>query len=71
MFGSSTIHPIPDLAHTDFVLVFGANPRVSHGSFISIADPMRVLRDARKRGAKIYFVNPREIESARAAARRS
>jgi anaerobic selenocysteine-containing dehydrogenase len=64
VFGSSTIHPIPDLAHTDFVLVFGANPRVSHGSFISIADPARVLRDARKRGAKVYFVNPREIESA-------
>jgi len=64
VFGSSTIHPIPDLAHTDFVLVFGANPRVSHGSFISIADPARVLRNARTRGAKVYFVNPREIESA-------
>ena len=64
VFGSSTIHPIPDLAHTDFVLVFGANPRVSHGSFISIADPARVLRDARRRGARLYFVNPRETESA-------
>ena len=39
VFGSSTIHPIPDLAHTELLLVFGANPRVSHGSFISIADP--------------------------------
>jgi anaerobic selenocysteine-containing dehydrogenase len=64
VFGSSTIHPIPDLAHTDFLLVFGANPRVSHGSFISIADPMKTLREARKRGAKLYFVNPRAIESA-------
>ena len=64
VFGSSTIHPIPDLAHTEFLLVFGANPRVSHGSFISIADPMKSLREARKRGAKLYFVNPREIESA-------
>ena len=64
VFGSSTIHPIPDLAHTDFLLVFGANPRVSHGSFISIADPMKVLREARKRGARLYFVNPREVESA-------
>src|SRR5262249_40300333 len=25
--------------------------------------PMRWLKDAKKRGAKIYFVNPREIES--------
>ena len=45
-------------------LVFGANPRVSHGSFISIADPARAFADARKRGAKVYFVNPRDSESA-------
>jgi anaerobic selenocysteine-containing dehydrogenase len=64
VFGSSTIHPIPDLEHTELCLVFGANPRVSHGSFISIADPARVFKDARKRGARLVFVNPREIESA-------
>ena len=64
VFGSSTIHPIPDLDHTDFLLVFGANPRVSHGSFISIADPMKKLRELRARGAKVRFVNPRAIESA-------
>ena len=64
VFGSSTIHPIPDLAHTELCLVFGANPRVSHGSFISIADPARVFKDARKRGARMVFVNPREVESA-------
>ncbi|MEX2209045.1 MAG: molybdopterin-dependent oxidoreductase [Myxococcota bacterium] len=64
VFGSSTIHPIPDLAHTELLLVFGANPRVSHGSFISIADPARAFKDARKRGAKLVFVNPRDAESA-------
>lgn len=64
VFGSSTIHPIPDLGHADLILIFGANPRVSHGSFISIADPARVLKDARKRGARLRFVNPRETESA-------
>ena len=63
VFGTSTCHPVPDFAHTEFLLVFGANPRVSHASFISVPDPMRWLKDAKKRGAKIYFVNPREIES--------
>jgi anaerobic selenocysteine-containing dehydrogenase len=63
VFGSSTIHPIPDLEHTEFLLVLGANPRVSHGSFISVADPMERMREAKRRGAKIYFVNPRRIES--------
>ena len=64
VFGSSTLHPIPDLEHTDYVLLFGENPAVSHMSFLAIADPMRVLKDARRRGAVIRFVNPREIESA-------
>ncbi|MCL4683651.1 molybdopterin-dependent oxidoreductase [Myxococcota bacterium] len=64
VFGSSTIHPIPDLRHTELLLVLGENPRVSHMSFVSIADPMQVLRDARARGARIVFVNPRRIESA-------
>ena len=31
VFGSSTIHPIPDIANTDALLVLGANPRVSKG----------------------------------------
>ena len=63
VFGSSTIHPIPDLEHTELLLVLGANPRVSHGSFISVADPMERMREAKRRGATIHFVNPRRIES--------
>ncbi len=63
MFGSSTIHPVPDIGHTDFLLIFGSNPRVSHMSFISIADPMKALREAKNRGAKIRFVDPRINES--------
>jgi len=63
VFGSSTIHPIPDIARTDCLLVFGANPRVSHMSFVSIADPMRELRAATARGARVVYVNPRRVES--------
>ena len=63
MFGSSTIHPIPDIERTDFLLAFGANPRISHMSFISIADPVKALREAEQRGAKIRFVDPRVNET--------
>jgi anaerobic selenocysteine-containing dehydrogenase len=63
VFGSSTIHPIPDIDHTDFLLILGANPRVSHLSFFSVADPMHSLRSAAARGAKVRFVDPRENES--------
>ena len=63
VFGSSTIHPLPDFDHTNYLLILGSNPGVSHMSFISIADPINVLRAAQRRGAKIRFVNPRRIES--------
>jgi anaerobic selenocysteine-containing dehydrogenase len=63
VYGSSTIHPIPDFDHTNYLLILGSNPGVSHMSFISIADPINVLRAAQRRGAKIRFVNPRRIES--------
>ncbi len=63
VFGSSTIHPIPDIDNTEILLIFGANPRISHMSFISIADPMGALRNAAKRGADIRFVDPRRNES--------
>ena len=63
-YGTSTCHPIPDFDHTDFLLVLGSNPRVSHMSFVSIADPMASLRGLRERGGRVRFVNPREIESA-------
>jgi hypothetical protein len=48
VFGSSTIHPIPDLEHCDYLLILGENPRVSHMSFLSIADPIAVLKRARR-----------------------
>ena len=63
VYGTSTVHPLPDFDHTNYLLILGSNPAVSHMSFISIADPMNVLRAAQQRGAKIRFVNPRRIES--------
>lgn len=64
VFGTSTLHPVPDLTHTRYALIFGENPKVSHMSFVSIANPMAQLRQARKNGAVIRFINPRRIESA-------
>jgi anaerobic selenocysteine-containing dehydrogenase len=63
VFGSSTMHPVPDLAHTELFLSFGSNPRVSHASFISIPDPVRALKDVIARGGRVVHVNPRRIES--------
>jgi anaerobic selenocysteine-containing dehydrogenase len=36
---------------------------VSHASFLSVADPVRVLKDVVARGGRVVHVNPRRIES--------
>ena len=63
VFGTSTVHPIPDLEHTDLCLVIGENPRASQASFYSIPNVLGELRRATARGARIVFVNPRRIET--------
>jgi formate dehydrogenase len=63
VFGSSTVHPIPDLERTDLCLIIGENPRASQASFWSIPNVLGELRRARGRGARLVFVNPRRIET--------
>src|SRR5690606_31597887 len=63
VFGTSTLHPVPDFENTDYCLIIGSNPKVSHMSFISIANPMEKIKQAKNRGAHFVYVNPRKIES--------
>ncbi|MFN8020181.1 MAG: molybdopterin-dependent oxidoreductase [Acidimicrobiales bacterium] len=63
VFGSSNVHPIPDLDHTDLCLVIGENPRASQASFYSIPNVLGAMRRAAGRGARFVFVNPRRIET--------
>ena len=67
VFGTRTLHPLPDIDHSRFILIIGENPAVSHMSFLSIPHPMQHLKDAEARGAKVLYVNPRRIESANIA----
>lgn len=62
LYGVAQANPIPDLERTDLLLVIGANPRVSKTSFLSVADPVKALRDVRDRGGRVVFVNPLRIE---------
>ena len=63
VFGSSNVHPIPDLDQTDLCIIIGENPRASQASFYSIPNVLGQLRRASARGARIVFVNPRRIET--------
>ena len=63
VFGSSTVQLVPDLDRTDFLLVLGANPRVSHWSFISVPDPVAALRRIEERSGRVLLANPRRVET--------
>jgi anaerobic selenocysteine-containing dehydrogenase len=66
LYGSPFIVPIPDVERTDFLLVVGANPLVSHGSVLSsprIKDQLHAIID---RGGRVVVVDPRRSETARA-----
>jgi anaerobic selenocysteine-containing dehydrogenase len=64
VFGTCLVHPIPDIDHTDYLLIIGSNPKISHMSTISVSDPMAKLKAAKQRGATIRYINPRKIETA-------
>ena len=46
VFGTATLHPVPDIGNTQYLLLIGENPRVSHMSFLGIADPVAELKAA-------------------------
>jgi anaerobic selenocysteine-containing dehydrogenase len=66
LYGSPLLVPIPDLARTDFLLVVGANPLVSHGSVLSSPRIRESLHAITGRGGRVVVVDPRRSETARA-----
>jgi anaerobic selenocysteine-containing dehydrogenase len=62
--GSPLIHPLPDLAHTDFALMLGTNPAVSQASFIHLEGGSTVFDRLVNRGGRVLWVDPRRTESA-------
>lgn len=64
MYGGPLRGPVPDLDHTDYFLMLGANPLVSQGSLMTAPGMRRRLRDLRARGGKLVVVDPRRSETA-------
>lgn len=65
LYGSPTSVPVPDLDRTDFLLMLGANPVVSHGSVMSVPRIREKLTAITKRGGRVLVVDPRRTETAR------
>src|SRR6185436_1744977 len=65
LYGSPLLVPIPDLNRTDFLLMLGANPLVSHGSVLSAPRVRDQLNSLVDRGGRVVVVDPRRSETAR------
>jgi anaerobic selenocysteine-containing dehydrogenase len=66
MFGHPLLLPIPDIDHTDFMLI-GANPLASNGSLMTVPDVANRLKAIQKRGGKFIVIDPRRTETAKIA----
>jgi anaerobic selenocysteine-containing dehydrogenase len=69
MFGSPIAFTVPDLDHTDHLVIIGANPLVSNGSLATAADFPGKLRALRKRGGKLTVIDPARTRTAELADR--
>ncbi|WP_307817201.1 molybdopterin-containing oxidoreductase family protein [Nocardia acididurans] len=65
LYGSLISVPVPDLDRTDFLLMLGANPVVSHGSVMSVPRIREKLTAIPRRGGRVVVVDPRRTETAR------
>ena len=69
LYGSVGALPVPDVDHTDYMLMLGANPLASNGSIMTAPDIRGRLRRLRERGGKLVVVDPRRSETARVSDR--
>jgi anaerobic selenocysteine-containing dehydrogenase len=65
LYGNNLTNPFPDFARTDFALVLGANPVVSHGSMATIGRIRETMQGIVARGGRVVVVDPRRSETAR------
>ncbi|MEL7939556.1 molybdopterin oxidoreductase family protein [Pseudomonas delhiensis] len=64
MFGHGLLIPIPDIDHTDFMLILGGNPLASNGSIMTVPDVEKRLKALKARGGRLVVVDPRRTETA-------
>lgn len=64
LYGVPMSVPIPDLTRTELLVMMGANPVVSHGSFLTAPRIKDRMHDIVKRGGRVVVVDPRRTETA-------
>ncbi|MEU6224160.1 molybdopterin oxidoreductase family protein [Streptomyces sp. NPDC047042] len=69
LYGDANAIPVPDLDHTDHLLIIGANPLESNGSLCTAPDFPGKLKALRARGGTLTVIDPRRTRTARLADR--
>ncbi len=64
MYGSPMRLAYPDVNHTEFMLILGANPAVSGNTLYHLPHARKRLGEVVKRGGRVVFLNPRRVETA-------
>ncbi len=64
MFGHALLIPIPDIDHTQYLLLFGANPAASNGSLMTAPGIAGRISAIRERGGRVVLIDPRRTETA-------
>jgi len=67
LYGHMLMIPIPDIDHTDYFLMLGANPIASNGSIMTVPDVGKRIKALKARGGKLVVVDPRRSETAEVA----
>lgn len=67
IFGNVLTNPVPDIDRTDHLLILGANPFASNGSFATAPDWPGRLRAIIGRGGSVVVVDPRRTKTAEEA----
>lgn len=64
MYGHQFALPIPDIDHTDFMLILGGNPIASNGSMMTMPNAPKRFKALQDRGGKLIVIDPRRSETA-------
>jgi len=64
LYGNFLVNPLPDIHRTQFLIVLGANPAVSHGSMVTVGRIKEAMQAIPARGGRVVVIDPRRSETA-------
>ena len=67
MYGHQFFLPVPDIDHTQLMVIIGGNPMASNGSLMTVPNVPKRLKAIQQRGGRFIVIDPRRTETAEIA----